>query len=180
MTNAKKNQVTQAINVTAPMTNSIVAEKREAAIQAENKTYGARIDYAIALNSIASVAWYSIEENGGKLPENIEAEKAAYYDGLKKINYSNPSNAWKMIKKYAKANAQQNLLFGEVAPIEEDETKGANANSPRSLDVRLIEELTALYRVCTKAEDLSKKQMGALDGIKAALKSMGVDLSLVV
>lgn len=177
MTKTAKNP---AINVTAPMTNSIVAEKREAAIQAETKTYGARIDYAIALNSIASVAWYDIEANGGKLPENIEAEKAAYYEGLKAINYSNPSNAWKMIKKYAKANAQQNLMFGESAPIEETETeKGANANAPRSLDVRLIEELTALYKACTKADDLSKKQSGALDGIKAALKSMGVDLALV-
>jgi hypothetical protein len=174
-----KSTKAQTVNVTAPMTNSIVAEKREAAIQAETKTYGARIDYAIALNSIASVAWYDIEANGGKLPENIEAEKAAYYEGLKAINYSNPSNAWKMIKKYAKANAQTNLLFGEVAPIEEDTTKGANANAPRSLDVRLIEELTALYKACTKAEDLSKKQAGALDGIKAALKAMGVDLALV-
>ena len=27
--------------------------------------------------------------------------KAEYYKGLKSIKYSNPSNAWKMVKKYA-------------------------------------------------------------------------------
>jgi hypothetical protein len=181
MTNAKQTKIAQAINVTTPTTFSNVAEKRELAIQAENKTYGARIDYAIALNGIAVVAWYDIEENGGKLPENIQAEKDAYYAGLKAINYSNPSNAWKMIKKYAKANAQTNALFGEVAPIETEakEEKGANANKERPLDLRLIQELVSLYKACVKTEDLSKKQAGALDGIKVALKAMGVDLSLI-
>jgi hypothetical protein len=68
-----------------------------------------------------------------------------------------------------------------VAPIETEakEEKGANANRERPLDLRLIQELVSLYKACVKTEDLSKKQAGALDGIKVALKAMGVDLSLI-
>ena len=168
------------INVTTPTTLSIIATLRVAAIDADRGAYGARLNYAVGLNDIASVAWYDIEANGGKLPENIEGEKKAYYEGLKGIGYSNPSNAWKMIKQYAKTDAAKRALFGEVAPITEGKTEGEGAGSKaRPLDVRLIEELTSLYKACTKADSLSTKQDGALKGIKAALKAMGVDLALI-
>jgi hypothetical protein len=58
------------------------------------------------------------------------------------------------------------------------ESEGAGSKA-RPLDLRLVEELTALYKACNKADSLSAKQSGALDGIKAALKAMGVDLSLI-
>ena len=159
-------------------TFSTIAELRIKAIDAERGSYGARLAYAAGLNDVAEVAWYDIEGNGGKLPENIAGEKSAYYEGLKSIGYSNPSNAWKMIKQYAKADAAKRGLFGELAMLE-DETKGANANKARPLDLRLIEELTALFKACHKADGLSKKQSGALEGITAALKAMGVDISLL-
>jgi hypothetical protein len=168
------------INITTPSTLSIIATLRVAAIDADRGVYGARLNYGAGLNDIATVAWYDIEANGGKLPENIEGEKKAYYDGLKAIGYSNPSNAWKMIKQYAKADAIKRALFGEVAPIQEGATESEGAGSKaRPLDLRLVEELTALYKACTKVDSLSKKQSGAFDGIKAALKSMGVDTALI-
>jgi len=177
--NTKQTQTANAIIVTTPTTFSSVAQLRVRAIDAERGSYGARVDYAIGLNGIASVAWYDIEANGGKLPENIQAEKDAYYAGLKEIGYSNPSNAWKTIKQYAKANAQQNALFGEVAPIDEDKTKGANANKARPLNLRLIEDLTGLYKACSKAENLSKKEAGAYKCIQEALEALGVNLDMI-
>ena len=169
------------INITTPTQFSAIAQLRLKAIEAETSNYGARRNYAAGINDIASVAWYEIEANGGKLPDAIEGEKKAYYAGLKGIGYSNPSNAWKMVKQYAKADAIARAMFGEVAPIQaeaETETEGAGSKA-RPLDLRLIEELTALYKACTKVDSLSNKQSGALDGIKAALKSMGVDYKLI-
>ena len=157
---------------------STIASLRVAAIDAERGSYGARLAYAAGLNDISDCAWYDIEGNGGKLPENIAGEKAAYYEGLKSIGYSNPSNAWKMIKQYAKADAAKRAMFGEVATADDTDTKGAGAKA-RPLDLRLIEELTALFKACHKADSLSKKQSGALEGITAALKAMGVDISLI-
>jgi hypothetical protein len=166
------------INVTTPTVFSNIAALRVAAIDADRGVYGARINYGAGLNDIADCAWYDIEANGGKLPEAIEGEKDAYYKGLKEIGYSNPSNAWKMIKQYAKADAVKRALFGEVAPISEAEAeKGANAK--KALDLRLVEDLSALYKTCAKRDSLSAKQSGAFDGIKAALKSMGVDYNLL-
>jgi len=166
-----------SVNVTTPTTFSAIATLRVAAIDADRGAYGARLNYAVGLNDIADCAWYDIEGNGGKLPEAIQGEKDAYYKGLKEIGYSNPSNAWKMIKQYAKADAVKRGLFGEVAEVEAT-SEGAGSKA-RPLDLRLVEELTALYKACTKPESLSAKQQGAFDGIKAALKSMGVDVALI-
>jgi hypothetical protein len=168
------------VNITTPTAFSNIAQLRIAAIDADRGVYGARINYGAGLNDLASVAWYDMEANGGKLPDAIQGEKDAYYKGLKEIGYSNPSNAWKMIKQYAKADAIKRALFGEVAPISEGATESEGAGSKaRPLDLRLIEELTALYKACTKVDSLSNKQSGALDGIKAALKAMGVDYKMI-
>lgn len=164
------------VNITTPTTFSAIATLRVAAIESEVSNYGARKAYAAGLNDISDVAWFDLEGNGGKLPEAIAGEKKAYYEGLKAIGYSNPSNAWKMVKQYAKADAVARALFGVVAEAETDAPAGAKA---RPLDLRLVEELTALYKACHKADSLSNKQQGAFDGIKTALKAMGVDLSLI-
>lgn len=164
------------VNVTKPTEFSRIASLRVKAIESEVSNYGARKDYAGGLNDIATVAWFDIEGNGGKLPEAIAGEKKAYYDGLKAIGYSNPSNAWKMVKQYAKADAIARNLFGVVADVDADTPAGAKA---RPLDLRLVEELTALYKACAKADSLSTKQQGAFEAIRLGLKAMGVDISLI-
>ncbi len=165
----------ETVNITKPTEFSRIASLRIAAIESEVSNYGARKEYAAGLNDIASVAWFDLEANGGKLPDAIAGEKKAYYEGLKSIGYSNPSNAWKMVKQYAKQDAIARALFGVVA----EETEAPAGAKARPLDLRLVEELTALYKACHKADSLSTKQQGAFDGIKAALKAMGVDLSLI-
>lgn len=162
-------------NVTTPTSFSRIAELRIKAIESEVSNYGARKDYAAGLNDIATVAWFELEGNGNKLPEAIAGEKKAYYEGLKSIGYSNPSNAWKMVKQYAKQDAIARALFGVVA----EETEAPAGNKARPLDVRLIDDLTGLYKACTKPDTLSAKQQGAFEGIKAALSAMGVDYKLI-
>ena len=165
------------INITTPTTFSTIAALRLKAIEAETSNYGARRAYAGGINDIADCAWFELEGNGGKLPAAIQGEKDAYYKGLRDIGYSNPSNAWKMVKQYAKADAIARSLFGVVAEAEA-ETEGAG-NKARPLDLRLVEELTALFKACSKVDALSAKQDGAFKGIKTALKSMGVDIALI-
>ena len=164
------------VNVTSPTEFSRIASLRIAAIESEVTNYGARKAYAAGLNDIAGDAWYNYEGAGMDLPEAIAGEKKAYYKGLKEIGYSNPSNAWKMAKQYAKADAIARSLFGQVAEVEADAPAGAK---PRPLDLRLVEELTALYKACSKADSLSTKQQGAFEAIRLGLKAMGVDINLI-
>jgi hypothetical protein len=159
----------------------IVARNR--VIEAETKSYGARIGYASALNGMAHAAWY---RDGADKVISIEAEKANLYAGLKKVGHSNPSKVWGDIKKYALIDAQEKGLFGETKPVGEDgegegeSTGGANANAPRPLQLRLVEELTALYKVCDKEKAfLTDQQKAASLCITKALESLGVNLGLI-
>jgi hypothetical protein len=159
----------------------IVARNR--VIEAETKSYGARIGYASALNGMANTAWY---RDGADKVISIEAEKANLYAGLKKVGHSNPSKVWGDIKKYALIDAQEKGLFGETKPVGEGEdgegesTGGANANAPRPLQLRLVEELTALYKVCDKEKAfLTDQQKAASLCITKALESLGVNLGLI-
>jgi hypothetical protein len=107
------------------------------------------------------------------------------YAALKKVGHSNPSKVWGDVKKYALIDAQDKGLFGEVKPEpvaegEGESTGNANINAPRPLQLRLIEELTALYKVCEKEKAfLTDKQRDASLRITQALQALGVDLSLI-
>lgn len=160
-----------------------VIEARNNLVKAETKSYGARLKYAVELNSMAGTAWY---RDGAEKVVAVETEKANLYAALKKVGHSNPSKVWGDVKKYALADAQEKGLFGEVKPVEgegegEGESTGnANINAPRPLQLRLIEELTALYKVCEKEKAfLTDKQKDASLRITQALQALGVDLSLI-
>lgn len=160
--------------------NVIVARNR--VIEAETKSYGARIGYAAALNGMAGTAWY---RDGADKVVSVETEKSNLYAGLKKAGHSNPSKVWGDIKRYALIDAQDKGLFGETKPVETEggegeSTGGANANAPRPLQLRLVEELTALYKVCDKEKAfLSAQQQTASLHITKALEALGVNLSLI-
>lgn len=160
--------------------NVIVARNR--VIEAETKSYGARIGYAAALNGMAACAWY---RDGADKVVSVETEKSNLYAGLKKAGHSNPSKVWGDIKRYALLDAQEKGLFGEIKPEpvaggEGESTGNANVNAPRPLQLRLIEELTALYKVCDKEKAfLTDNQKSASLHITKALESLGVNLSLI-
>lgn len=176
MENAKIN-VTPAPVADIPK-DVIVARNR--VIEAETKSYGARIGYASALNGMAACAWY---RDGADKVVSIEAEKANLYAGLKKAGHSNPSKVWGDIKRYALIDAQEKGLFGETPPEQGDageSTGNANVNAPRSPRLRYVQELTDLYKFGEREkaflpDDL--KEVHLL--ISKALGVMKVDLSMI-
>jgi len=177
--------VVDAVVIT-PVTPIIpnIVSLRTAAVEAEVKNYGARREYANGINMLAGdVAWY---RDGVALPKAVEDEKKEYYKALKAIGYSNPSNAWKMVKQYAFENAVELGLFGEVAPEGgegEGEGGGGETRETRSISLRLIEELTTLHKACTKLKDANSEEYlpkvgSAHNYVIEALKAMGVDIGI--
>ena len=125
---------------------STIAVLRARAVESESSVYGARREYAKGINGLSDIAWY---RDGVQLPKAIAEEKAEYYKALKAIGYSNPSNAWKMVKQYAFEAAKAEGLFGEVAETEGEEGEAGEAGETRetrSLTLRMVEELTKLHK----------------------------------
>ena len=161
-----------------------IVSLRTAAVESEAKAYGARRDYAKGINGLAGdVAWY---RDGVTLPKAVADEKAEYYKALKAIDYSNPSNAWKMVKKYAFEAAKAEGLFGEVADEGKGEGEGeggGETRETRSITLRLVEELTTLHKAAEKkraenSEEYTDKVSKAHAKIIEALKAMGVDIGI--
>ena len=160
---------------------SVIAA-RNAVIAAETKSYGARVEYARELNNMAGCAWY---RDGAEKVISIETEKANLYAGLKAANHTNPSKVFGDIKKYALQDAQDRGLFGEVKPVEtkpaEGESTGnANINAPRPTQLRLVEELTALYKLCEKEKAfLTGDQKSCALFITKALEALKVNVGMI-
>ena len=159
-----------------------VVEARINELSAAGEAYGARIKYAQALVDVSDgVLWYT---DGIALPPIIEAEKKEYYKGLKEIGYSNPSNAWKMVKKYATDYAQSIGLIAkpeaENGEAESEAESSGDARHTRSFSLRVIEDVTAIFKAGRKLEKegaLSDKERECNTHLAAALAALGVDIS---
>ena len=183
----------EPVIVTVPVEVPNIVRLRTAAVEAEKKTYGARIAYAVGINDIpvVDIAWYA---DGQKLPAVIQTEKDAYYKALKAIGYSNPSNAWGKVKDYAKEDAIARGLFGEIPPeVSADgaaaaeaaaaEAAAAETRDTKTLTLRYIEDLMVLHKASVKKsaaghEEYTDKVKAAHGHLMAALKSMGVDIGI--
>ena len=171
-----------ALVITTP-TLSAIAVLRARAVESESTVYGARREYAKGINGLSDIAWY---RDGVQLPKAIAEEKAEYYKALKAIGYSNPSNAWKMVKQYAFEAAKAEGLFGEVAETEgegEGEGEAGETRETRSLTLRMVEELTKLHKASmkirdNKPEEYTDKIRAAHGHVITALKAMGVDIGI--
>lgn len=180
--------MTKVIAPSAVALDSNTLEIVAQAVNAEKSNYGARRALAQCINMQApeDCRWYVLEANGQKLPPMIEAIKTEYYKGLKSIGYSNPSNAWKMIKQYAQEHASECAMFGELPPVEgaTEQTEGeSKTREVRSVQTRLIEDLTALHdfmvREISKGNpDIQDKHKVAHHHIIDALKVLGKTIGL--
>jgi hypothetical protein len=157
------------------------------AVEADQSSYGARRDFAASINAESDLAWYNLEAMGQKLPAVIAAIKTEYYAGLKGIGYSNPSNAWRMVKQYAKEDAANRGLFGETAdaPKAEGETTeaeaGGDTRTVRSVQTRLVEDskilLDFLMREKVKG-NLEPKHEEYLSHLINGMKSIGMTVGI--
>ena len=173
---------------------------RGKAIEAETSNYGARRNYASGINAMAMLstpnivspefAWYNLEGDHN-LPKVIKDEKIEYYKALTAIKYPNNSNAWKMIKKYAKEEAVAKGLFGELPRAlseseseSESEGNGARANEAKVLNLFMVETLTNMHKRSLrtkqqKPEQYGEKQSKAHAKVIEALQALGVDIGLI-
>lgn len=158
---------------------SIEALRNEVA-EAGVRQYGAERKYAEMLLNVLGNGFFAVEHNDTSAEAKpIHAEKKALYEVLKKANHTNPSTVWARVRKYAedmvaKANAAERVANGES--VGEGEGSG-NARHTRSLDLRLIEELSALFKATKRADSLTTKQQEAQTHIASALTALGVDIS---
>lgn len=160
-----------------------VIDARNALVKAETGSYGAKRKYAASLNDAARMAWF---DKGSEKSPLIEAERQNLMAALKAAQHSNPHKVWADVRKYALEDAQGRELFGYTAPVageaesETESTGNANINAPRPLQLRLVEELTALYKVCEKDKAfLTDKQKSAALYITKALEALGVNLGMI-
>lgn len=167
------------MSITIPAT---LVAARQAELNATENQYGARIQYARALVDASNgVLWF---QDGIKMPELIEAEKAEYYKGLKAIGYSNASNAWRMIKKYALAYA---IEIGLVAEEKAEGGEGGgeaessgDARHTRSFSLRVLEDVGGIFKAGRRLEKegtLTEKEKQCLVHLGSALTALGIDLA---
>jgi hypothetical protein len=165
---------TQVINPNA----SDIATLRIGVAEAVKRAYGAERAYAQALCGILPAEWYLVEHNDkGEDAKKVHAEKRELFKVLKDAEHTNPSTVWARVRKYA-----QEFIEGVPETTEGETTEGegdGTARHARSTDLRLIEELSSLWKFLGRQESLSDKQNQCKTHIGSALTAMGVDLATI-
>ena len=163
------------ITIPASVTPEQVTTARDEFVGALSSSYGAGRRYAAVLVGLLGTAWITMpHDQKGAEGDAMRAERDALYACLKAAGHSNPSVKWKQIKGYA-----LELTAEPEGEGEEGEGEGSGkAKHTRTTQLRLIEELTALHKLCKReAKTLTEPQRKASLHISAALADMGVDLT---
>lgn len=148
-----------------------IIELRNNVGESHKRQYGAIQRYAEELCNYLPDMWYDVEHNSLKEEDKpVLAEAKAFRAALKAAGHSNPSVMWTRVR-----NAGRVHMEGEPA---EGESKGAKPQ--RSFQLRLIEDLTALYKAGKREESLSTPQQNAMTHIASALAALGVDINALV
>lgn len=161
------------VNIT-PVHGVDIESLRHNVAQAVESSYGAMRTYAEGLCSVLPAEWYLVEHNDtSDTAKPVHAEKKELFKLLKATNHSNPSTIWARVRKYA-----QEFVEGVPEQASTGE-ESVGRRETRSLELRLVEDLTSLWKACGRAESLSDKQARCKTHIGSALTAMGIDLSLI-
>jgi len=163
-------------NITVTQVSTLSLESlRQGVADAVKRAYGAERDYAQKLCEVLPVEWYLVEHNDkGDDAKQVHAEKKALFKALNEAEHTNPSTVWARVRKYAQEHMEGKP---EVKEGETDAPVGARQN--RSLTLRLVEELTTLYKATKNADSLSDKERDCQTHIASALTAMGIDLATI-
>jgi hypothetical protein len=147
--------------------------------EAVTRAYGAERDYGIRLCAELPEFWYKVEhQDKGEDAKKVHAEKKELFKVLNGAKHSNPSTVWARVRKYAQEHAEPKVETAEGESAEAEGSKvGARQN--RSLTLRLVEELTTLYKATKNADSLSDKERDCQTHIASALTAMGIDLTTI-
>lgn len=148
---------------------------RQGVADAVKRAYGAERDYAIKVCEVLPFAWYLVEHNDkGEDAKQVHAEKKALFKALNEAEHTNPSTVWARVRKYA-----QEHMEGKPEKTEGSTDTSVGARHNRSLNLRLIEELSTLFKACKNAESLSDREQDAQTYITSALIALGVDTGAI-
>lgn len=148
---------------------------RQGVADAVKRAYGAERDYAHKLCDVLPVEWYLVEHNDkGEDAKQVHAEKKALFKALNEAEHTNPSTVWARVRKYA-----QEHIEGTPEKTEGSTDTSVGARHNRSLNLRLIEELSTLFKACKNAESLSDREQDAQTYITSALIALGVDTGAI-
>jgi hypothetical protein len=148
---------------------------RQGVADAVKRAYGAERDYAQKLCEVLPVEWYLVEHNDkGEDAKQVHAEKKALFKALNEAEHTNPSTVWARVRKYA-----QEHIEGTPEKTEGSTDTSVGARHNRSLNLRLIEELSTLFKACKNAESLSDREQDAQTYITSALIALGVDTGAI-
>jgi len=163
--------------VTTVSVDSTIATLRQGVADAVVRAYGAEREYAQALCNVLPAEWYLVEHSDkGDNAKLVHAEKKELFKALNAAKHSNPSTVWARVRKYA-----QEYIEGvpEAKPEGEVEGSKVGARQNRSLTLRLVEELSTLYKATKNADSLSDKERDCQTHIASALTAMGIDLTTI-
>jgi hypothetical protein len=163
--------------VTTVSVDSTIATLRQGVADAVVRAYGAEREYAQALCNVLPAEWYLVEHSDkGDNAKLVHAEKKELFKALNAAKHSNPSTVWARVRKYA-----QYHIEGEPEAKPEGEAEGSKvgARQNRSLTLRLVEELSTLYKATKNADSLSDKERDCQTHIASALTAMGIDLTTI-
>jgi hypothetical protein len=163
-------------NITVTQVSTLsLSDLRNNVAEAVVRAYGAERDYAIKVCEVLPFAWYLVEHNDkGEDAKLVHAEKKELFKVLNSAKHSNPSTVWARVRKYA-----QEHIEGKPEQAEGSTDASVGARQNRSLNLRLIEELSTLYKACKNAESLSDKERQAHTHITSALSALGVDVGTI-
>ena len=155
--------------------DSLIESLRQEVANAVVRAYGAERNYAETLCNVLPVEWYLVEHSDkGEDAKKVHAEKKALFAVLKKAEHTNPSTVWARVRKYA-----QEHIEGVPEKTEGSTDSSVGARHTRSLNLRLVEELSTLYKACKNAESMSDKERQAHTHITSALIALGVDVATI-
>ena len=160
------NSITHNIVTPSELT---LEQLRDAVGDTVKRQYGAVKAYALKLCDVLPEYWYDTEHTD--VTESAKctlAEATAFRDSLRKAGHKNPSVMWTRVRAEGRAHI-------EGAP---EDSKGKKVS--RSFQLRLIEDMTLLYRAGKREESLSTQQQQAMTHLASALTAMGIDLSTIV
>lgn len=161
---------------------------RKDVAEAGLRAYGARREYAKALNKEFKFAWFDIEASDkSETAKPVHAEKSELFKVLNEVKHSNVSTVWANIRKYGKEEAKLAGTHGMPMPAYDAEgnliTECAEGESGKSNNkspmLRNIDDLTALWKFNARQESLDAKITKAQLHIGQALAALGVDLSMI-
>ena len=148
---------------------------RQGVADAVKRAYGAERDYAQKLCEVLPVEWYLVEHNDkGDDAKQVHVEKKALFKALNEAEHTNPSTVWARVRKYA-----QEHIEGVPEKTEGSTDSSVGARHNRALNLRLIEELSTLFKACKNAESLSDREQDAQTYITSALIALGVDTGAI-